>query len=1004
MKKKIFLVIILFILMLISYNKVVFASDIEEVNCLSQEYLDWLRLPENEKKNTIEPFPINIPFKSKISKNINMSKISTKLKSVVTGESTTPESYDLRKEISVEVKDQKSTDSCWAFSANSALETNLAINHETWNFSERHVEYSTASNFKDGVNEGSLDRKVGDGGNSYGAFAYYFRGDGPILEEDMPFEDNNNEISIYDLPKNIAVKQVENTKFFPEIEKKFNNNTIEFFNSGNSLSNDEVLQIRSEIKNHIMKYGGISALIFFSYSNYNDSTFAYNNSENRSTSHAVTIIGWDDNYSKENFKNKPTSDGAYIVLNTWGTSFGNNGVFYISYEDALIERYLSGVKSVSDIDYDKIYQHDTNKIYGWIKCRYSANVFTAEEDAFLTEIVVGLISNQKCDIYINSNGDDLNIEKLQKIAEGVSLDYGYNTINLDNPIELKKGNKFSIIVVNLDDEDSTSVAIENGDSTTSVVSKPGESFGSEDGKKWQDMYSDSKMRNFIIKAITQSKEKTFNVSDLNGTINNDGTGKAVFTVDTSYVENGKDIDIKIKYIYTNEDVTKKFEINGNKIKGKGAYVTIKPISSIKAGKYIINIKLSEFETITKEILVSGELEERIEVTKSPNKTFYFLKEKLDLTGGEITLIKSDGTSQKVDMTNKDVTSVYDFTNIKPEGIEVIVKYKNQEASFGVVVLDRDNAKAASIKISESPKKVNYKVGEELDLTGLKIIAKYIVDFNDNTGKFEYVLDENANTESNLRKQREDIIDIAELEINGYDNEKVGTQEIIVVYNKKSAKFNITIENEIKEIKIKKFPNKINYLKNEELNLNGMELVKVYQDNTEAIIEVNDSKLKIEGYNPNWLGEEKIKLKYDNLEISFSIYIYENPIESTKYKIEDSYISNILKETKISDFKENITTYTDNVKILDSDTEITETNSLVKTGIVLKVGDIEYTLVITGDINGDGKVKVSDLSFLKKAILGKETLKGAYKKAADLNGDSLLSASDLSRLKKIFIEL
>ena len=52
--------------------------------------------------------------------------------------------------------------------------------------------------------------------------------------------------------------------------------------------------------------------------------------------HAVTIVGWDDNYKKENFIDgpKPSRNGAWIVKNSYGTGFGDKGYFYMAYDNA----------------------------------------------------------------------------------------------------------------------------------------------------------------------------------------------------------------------------------------------------------------------------------------------------------------------------------------------------------------------------------------------------------------------------------------------------------------------------------------------------------------------------------------------------------------------------------------------------------------------------------------------------------------------------------------------
>ena len=64
--------------------------------------------------------------------------------------------------------------------------------------------------------------------------------------------------------------------------------------------------------------------------------------------------------------------------------------------------------------------------------------------------------------------------------------------------------------------------------------------------------------------------------------------------------------------------------------------------------------------------------------------------------------------------------------------------------------------------------------------------------------------------------------------------------------------------------------------------------------------------------------------------------------------------------------------------------------------------VRYTIIVTGDISGDGKISASDLSMMKRKIIGTKSLDGAYFKAADLNSDSQIKASDLSKLKKMII--
>ena len=60
--------------------------------------------------------------------------------------------------------------------------------------------------------------------------------------------------------------------------------------------------------------------------------------------------------------------------------------------------------------------------------------------------------------------------------------------------------------------------------------------------------------------------------------------------------------------------------------------------------------------------------------------------------------------------------------------------------------------------------------------------------------------------------------------------------------------------------------------------------------------------------------------------------------------------------------------------------------------------IIYTLKIKGDVNGDGKIDISDLAMIKGYMLGKTSLSGVKFNAADINADSKIDISDLAMVK------
>ena len=77
---------------------------------------------------------------------------------------------------------------------------------------------------------------------------------------------------------------------------------------------------------------------------------------------------------------------------------------------------------------------------------------------------------------------------------------------------------------------------------------------------------------------------------------------------------------------------------------------------------------------------------------------------------------------------------------------------------------------------------------------------------------------------------------------------------------------------------------------------------------------------------------------------------------------------------------------------------------IRTGMILKAGEEEYSLVITGDTSGDGKRTVVDIAQVKMHLVDIKLLEGIYLKAADINYDNVVNVVDLSRLKLIVLGL
>lgn len=405
---------------------------------------------------------------------------------------TLPARYNLAENGFVtDVKNQQDSGNCWAFAALASLETCvLKASNKTFNFSVENmknlIEMYSAYGWKMETNEGGYN------GMPMGYLASWL---GPVNATLDPFDDKGTLSPLLD-----SEMHIQNIYVLPARTSYTDNDAI---------------------KEAILKYGGLYASYYHSAGYLNSKTNAYYDPYTGNGNHAITVVGWDDNYSKNNFYTAPAGDGAFIVKNSWGSSWGDNGYFYISYYDRVLFAVNKDNQAFTyilndTVRYTKNYQYDvagmtdyliTGKKTVWYKNIYNAtgNEVIAAVSTFFNTTVDYEIS-----IYVN--------DVLQLTQNGRHEGSGYYTIPLKEYVPVAVGDIFKIVVKLANPQNGyAAVPISEQLSTTRCYYAPGVSYFSNDGKKWTDLYDYSASAYSHTYNSQVACLKAFTVADMQNT-------------------------------------------------------------------------------------------------------------------------------------------------------------------------------------------------------------------------------------------------------------------------------------------------------------------------------------------------------------------------------------------------------------------------------------------------------------------------------------------------------
>ena len=937
---------------------------------INPSYEEYLKLSDSIK-NEIGLVPNQYVNYYEIDKNV----LSSNRSSGLYGSSIS--SYDLRnvngKRLIPEMKDQYPLSLCWAFATNNMIESFMIRKGKTYNLSENHYDY--------------LSRYYGDT-STFGQANNYFNVVKYLLYGYVPFSEDvfgayftsykNMSYESY-LDYDNSLFDVNSLVVFPMLRMQYlkENYSVDAIKSN-------VEKYNEKMKQHIMNYGAIASGIYWDFYD-EDKNFVYNDGsltrdEYSDSGHAITIIGWDDNYGSVNIKGT-TFTGSWLAMNSWGDS---NEYFYISYYDENVVESLLGIKDIRDKNWDNVYfnnkliQNDSNKqVYEFTKDNINEKINS-----------VKIFHYDSDDVFTVSISDGYNTYK----SSSVSVTYGITTIDFDNvsfdsekvyvTIDSKYGKKdYLVSLYASNNEVNKSINIVENDSS---------------------VYSTSITHEVISKGINTGEKYTIKVYDQN---NKDITSS--FAISNSMVVN--DVS-KLNMVVTGNINSDYIKIVLSNSSVSDSLFLYKQRSGTQSDPIVIR-KSSELLSLNKNLYYEfgNDIDMKRETTNLYGDFYnsgngwnpFDFGGHLDGNGYKISNLYSKYGSLFKNVKNASIKDV-NFNNFD------IVDTSNTESYSGIIAKSIDNNSILSNILINNSAIVCNKTSCGVLVGNLKdgnINNIHIYNSSINGSNVGYISSNIVNPTNEIKVYNVFVNDsVMNNNENYYLINKINISAKVSDLNKISISNNIVNGDSSKQL-----------IGSKNISITDDSNFDIYK---EKLI-ISNNYIKSDKDVLNQTNFDKFDTNLWDFDSNSSLYLVlfeddyyltgsANLLELSKYSFSGNNIYNIGINTTVNTFLNNIVNKDDlGIKFYSVLGAEIKNSNVVTTGSYMDVSvnnqNQRYYLIVDGDVNSDGKLSIFDIVKINNHIVySDKKLDGIYYLAADYNMDGKISIFDIVKINNVIV--